>query len=157
LAMTYDNVYLILAGGDGDATESLRSQVKEKGLQGRVRFTGEYDHGSLLEIEQSADIFLFPSLNEGMSNSMLEAMASGLPIVMTPTGGAEELVEDGKNGFLVDFRSARDIKKKLDILIKDAELRKRMGQESRRIAESLSWEKVARSYTEMYHEVKKQS
>jgi len=149
----YPDVSLCIAGGDGDAKVALKERVKALGLEKRVHFSGEYDHISLLKLQQSSDIFLFPSLNEGMSNSMLEAMASGLPVIMTPTGGAKELIQDGENGFLVHFRDSGDIAEKLAILLEDVDLRKKMSEKSREKALSLSWEKVAKEYIELYEEV----
>lgn len=150
ISQKYKHVCMIIAGGDGNAIEELKKQVERLDLTKKITFFGEYDHASLLKLQQSSDIFLFPSLNEGMSNSMLEAMASGLPIIMTPTGGAQELIQEGKNGFLVRFRDAEDIAKKLEILIQDKKLCTKMGRESRRMAQSLSWSSVASHYKDLY-------
>jgi len=152
LQKQYPQLRMILAGGDGDAGEDLRRQVQELHLEKEISFHGEYDHGTLLKLQQASDIFLFPSLNEGMSNSMLEAMASALPVIMTPTGGAQELVKDGKNGYLVKFRNAQDIADKIQLLLENPSLREKMGGESRRVAVSLSWNSVARSYEKIYEE-----
>lgn len=149
----YPHARMIVAGGDGDAAEELKNQVENLGLTKKITFSGEYDHAKLLSLQQSSDIFLFPSLNEGMSNSMLEAMASGLPIIMTPTGGAQELIQDGKNGFLVEFQNAQSIAEKLDLLLSDPEICSRMGKESRKKAEALSWKSVADAYRNMYKDI----
>jgi glycosyltransferase involved in cell wall biosynthesis len=150
ISQKYNTIRMIIAGGDGNATEELKRYVEQLNLTKRITFFGEYNHNSLLKLQQSSNIFLFPSLNEGMSNSMLEAMASGLPVIMTPTGGAQELVEEGKNGFLVGFRDAEDIAKKLEMLIQDKDLCKEMGRESRRRAQTLSWSSVALEYKNRY-------
>jgi L-malate glycosyltransferase len=150
ISQKYKHIRMIIAGGDGNATEELKKYVEQLGLTKKITFFGEYDHGSLLKLQQSSNIFLFPSMNEGMSNSMLEAMASGLPVIMTPTGGAQELIEEGKNGFLVRFREAQDITEKLEILIQDKELCVKMGRESRRRAQVLSWSSVALEYKNRY-------
>jgi glycosyltransferase involved in cell wall biosynthesis len=150
MSKKYPNVTLCIAGGDGDAKESLHGQVKNLRLEDRVCFSGEYTHADLLKLQQSSDIFLFPSLNEGMSNSMLEAMASGLPVIMTPTGGAKELIRDGENGFLVKFRDSEDIAEKLAILLEDGDLRQKMSEKSREKALSLSWSVVAKEYRDLY-------
>jgi glycogen(starch) synthase len=73
-------------------------------------------------------------------------LAAGLPLLATNTGGTQELVEDGVNGFILKMKNAADIAEKLEILIKDEELRKKMGQASRAKAEGMSWEKVAEKY-----------
>ena len=84
---------------------------------------------------------------------MLEAMASGMPIIMTPTGGADELVNEGINGYVVRFRDSDDIAEKLEKLINDPILAKKMGQESRKIAEKMSWASVAGQYRELYKKI----
>lgn len=150
ISKKYPNVTLCIAGGDGDAKEGLHKQVQDLQLEKQVRFFGEYNHASLLKLQQSSDIFLFPSFNEGMSNSMLEAMASGLPVLMTPTGGAKELITDGENGFLIAFRNPQDIAEKLSLLLDDEKLRREMSEKSREKAVSLSWDNVALEYNALY-------
>ncbi len=150
ISQKYKHIRMIIAGGDGNAKEELKKHVEQLGLTKKITFFGEYDHSSLLKLQQSSDIFLFPSLNEGMSNSMLEAMASGLPIIMTPTGGAQELIQEGKNGFLVRFRDTEDIAEKLEFFIQDKKLCTKMGRESRRMAQALSWSSVALEYKNRY-------
>jgi glycosyltransferase involved in cell wall biosynthesis len=157
IADAFPSATMIIAGGDGDAAEELRAQVRQCGLEDRIEFTGEYDHKHLLELQQSSDIFLFPSLNEGMSNSMLEAMASGLPVVMTPTGGAQEVICDGDNGFLIRFRDSDDIAEKLTVLLSDPKLRSVMGESARATAETLSWSSVAKQYRDAYVSVYERS
>ncbi|QQS61602.1 MAG: glycosyltransferase family 4 protein [Candidatus Moraniibacteriota bacterium] len=153
IADKYPHAKMIIAGGDGDAAKNLKQQVMTLNLKEKITFSGEYDHAKLLQLQQSSNIFLFPSLNEGMSNSMLEAMASGLPIIMTPTGGAQELIRNGENGFIVDFRSPESIAQKLDVLLSDTDLCIRMGRESRQRAEELNWSSVASEYRKIYKEI----
>jgi len=149
----YPQIRLTIAGGEGDAETELKQQVQDLKLGDVVTFSGYYVFEEIAPRYRQADVFVFPSNNEGMSNNMLEAMASGLPIVMTPTGGAEELVEDGKNGFLVEFKNSQDIANKIEKLITDPELVDRMGKRSREIAEKMSWENVAKDYVELYKKI----
>jgi len=151
----YPNIHVTIAGGEGDAGVELKKQVEDLKLGDVITFTGHYNFEEIAPRYQQADIFVFPSLNEGMSNNMLEAMASGLPIVMTPTGGAEELVEDGTNGFLVKFKNADDIADKIEKLITDPAMVERMGKRSREIAETMSWGNVAKQYFELYKTIAK--
>ena len=92
-------------------------------------------------------------MNEGMSNAMLEALASGLPLLVTRTGGADEVLEEGINGFALEMRSAEDIAEKLLRLRNDRELRTRMAVASRRKAEAMSWGNVAWQYVKVYGSV----
>jgi len=148
----YPQLRLIIAGGDGDASDDLRRQVKELHLEEKVEFTGHYYNDDLPGIQHRGDIFVYPSFNEGMSNNVLEAMAGGLPIIMTPTGGAKELISEGENGYIVDFGNGKAIAEKIEILINDEALRETMGQKSREKALELSWKKVADKYVGVYEE-----
>ncbi|MFZ2187726.1 MAG: glycosyltransferase family 4 protein [Candidatus Moraniibacteriota bacterium] len=138
--------------GEGDETESLKALSRELGIDTKVKFFGRVAHENVAAHYQTADIFCLPSLNEGMSNTMLEALASGMPIVATVTGGTEELVGDGENGFFIKQHSAEDIAAKLEALISDDALRARFGQASRVRAETMSWKNVAAAYCDLYQE-----
>lgn len=146
-------VFSLKVIGEGNAKERLEKMVRERGLESQVSFVGRIPREDTLPYYQEADVFVLPSLNEGMSNAMLEALACGLPIVTTRTGGAEELVCEGVNGLLVKHADAQDLARALRTLAQDAELRERMGRESRALAETMSWEGVARQYVEMYDHI----
>ncbi|MFA6973563.1 MAG: glycosyltransferase family 4 protein [Parcubacteria group bacterium] len=151
----YPDVRLLIAGGEGNAEDELKAQSKKLGLEEKIQFTGFVTPNTeFVKYHHASDVFILPSLNEGMSNNMLEAMASGMPIVMTPTGGADELIREGVNGYIVKFKNAADIAEKLEKLITDPAATKSMGAASRRIAEEMSWTKVAQQYFELYKKVK---
>ena len=139
--------------GEGDSKEKLQSQTKELGLNEKVEFTGRITHERLPEIYTGASVFVLPSLNEGMSNTMLEALASGLPLIATDTGGTKELVTDGENGFIIKMEDAQDIYEKLNRLLRNNDLRERMAQDSRKKALNLSWQVVASQYQGAYDRV----
>jgi glycosyltransferase involved in cell wall biosynthesis len=150
----YPATKLIIAGGEGNAEEELRAQVKKLNLDDRVNFTGFITPNTeFIKYYNASDVFVLPSLNEGMSNNMLEALASGMPIIMTPTGGADELIKEGINGYIVKFKDSNDISEKIEKLIKEPDLVKKMALESRKIAENFSWKKVASQYAEIYQKV----
>lgn len=140
--------------GEGDAKDELEKQVKSANLDSRIEFKGRISHEKTPEVYQRASVFVSPSLNEGMSNTMLEALASGLPIIATDTGGSQELIRTGENGFIVKMKDADDIAEKLEKLIADPELVRSMGRKSRAIAETMSWGSVAKKYYELYKKVK---
>lgn len=152
LEKKYPHLRMTIAGGEGNAMRELQEQVRRGGLTKKITFTGAYTYDTAPQIYHGADIFVFPSLNEGMSNNLLEAMASGLPILMTPTGGAEELVRDGENGFLIKMKDAHDLAQKMEKVITDEKRARQMSEESRRIAQSLSWRAAAQRYHDLYSE-----
>lgn len=149
LSKKYPGIKLKIVG-EGDSKQQLVDQVKNLSLEDNVEFTGLIRHENLAPIYRKAHAFVLPSLNEGMSNVILEAIASGLPIVTTDTGGSKELVRDGVNGFIVKMKDSGDIAEKLERLITNPELCSSMSKESRKIAEGLSWEKVAKQYVDTY-------
>ncbi|OGZ34361.1 MAG: hypothetical protein A2Y98_01000 [Candidatus Portnoybacteria bacterium RBG_19FT_COMBO_36_7] len=85
--------------GFGSLEEQTRKQVKELGLEKRVRFMGMVSHENLPRILKSCDIFIRPSLTEGLGNSFLEAMAAGLIVIGTMVGGIPDFLKDGITGF----------------------------------------------------------
>ncbi|MBU1033821.1 glycosyltransferase family 4 protein [Patescibacteria group bacterium] len=138
----------LLLIGDGDLKESLEEKAQELKLDKKVSFVGKKDKSWLKEHLPKCHVFCLPSLNEGMSNAVLEAMACGLPIIVTPVGGSKELL--GENGFLVAQADSEAIAERLNLLYKDKDLRVAMGKESRKRAVKMSWQKVAEEYLEVY-------
>jgi glycosyltransferase involved in cell wall biosynthesis len=111
---------------------------------------GYVEHGKLPEYYLDADIFVLPSLAEGMPNVVLEAMGSGLPIVATRVPGSEELVHEGENGFLLESGNTDKLAQNLATLINDRALREEMGHTSKGIAREYGWDLVAERYVELY-------
>ncbi|MFC1620950.1 glycosyltransferase [Candidatus Omnitrophota bacterium] len=113
--------------GDGDV-EKVRQIVRDKGIEKNVFLPGWLDKDGLVKRLQDSSIFLLPSYTEGLPVAMLEAMASGLPVVSTRVGGIPELVEDGVNGFLVEPGEKQKLGDKIIELLKDADLRDKMSK-----------------------------
>lgn len=143
------SVTLTLAG-KGDREDDLKAQVAKLDLSDRVLFLGMVAHDDLPEVYRTHDLFVLPSVNEGMSNTVLEAMASGLPVVMTHTGGAEELVEDGKNGQLIEKDSVDSIVGSIRFYMDNPRSLREQGLNSREKAQAMSWSKVAQQYKALY-------
>lgn len=139
--------------GEGNMDEDLKALAAGLGLENNISFEGRVEHDRLPALYGSADIFILPSFWEGMSNTVLEAMASGLPLVVTDTGGTAELVKD--NGIIIPKRDSKAISGALIKLIEDSDLRVKMGQESRSLALGLSWDKLALQYLDTYKRMPK--
>ena len=144
------DVKLEIVGG-GPEIKNLRNLVDSLDIDQKVSFKGHLEHDMLPELYKNSDIFVLPSLNEGMSNTVLEAIASGLPIVVTDTGGANVLV-DG-NGLVVSSKSPEEVRDALSKYIGDSERIKKEGRRSRELAEQRSWKRIAEEYKEVYEEV----
>ena len=99
----------------------------------------------------ASDLFVLPSYFEGMSNALLEAMASGLPVVVTNTGGTDELV-DG-NGLVIEAGDQDGLARAVIELLTDEKKRQVFSKRSRENAIKFSWENVARTYMDAYKKV----
>ncbi|MDY0884062.1 glycosyltransferase family 4 protein [Dongia soli] len=144
-----DACRLILVG-DGPERGPLQELASQLGLSQLIEFRGWVDRAEIAAIYAAADLFVFPSRDEGMPNAVLEAMASGLPIVATRISGSEELVVEGGNGLLVEVDDAEALAAALGRLIENASLRMQMGHASRqRIEERYSWPLTAKAYYDM--------
>jgi glycosyltransferase involved in cell wall biosynthesis len=136
--------------GAGPRRQILGEMVKKMGIAANVNFVGWKDNEELPPYYQAASIFVLPSRNEGMPNAMLEAMASGLPVVASDISGNQELVLEGQTGFLVPSESPAELRQALMRLMGDEELCCRMGAAGRKMAESAySWENTAAKYLEI--------
>lgn len=145
----FPNLRALLPGRDQGMDERLRDLARELGLTEAVRFLGERrDVPALLA---AADIAVHPSREEGFSNSILEAMAAGRPLVVTRVGGNVEQVAEGENGLLVPPQDAEALAGALETLLGDEGLRRRMGEASRaRIEREFSIERTVRDTRELY-------
>jgi glycosyltransferase involved in cell wall biosynthesis len=136
--------------GDGNARRPLERMVQKSGLLERLHFTGWLDRTEIPQRYQQADIFVLPSRDEGMSNVILEAMASGLPVIATSLGGNTELVRHGENGLLVKPDDSEQLADALLELINKVELRQRMGSSGRALVErGYSWRQTAEQYLQV--------
>ncbi len=145
-----DNLELQLVG-EGERRSNLERLVVEKGLTRYVRFLGWVDRKNLVELYRQADVFVTATTWEGMPNTVLEAMACGLPVVGTRAAGLAELVREGVNGYLVDINDSVTMVNHIADLIENPYERQRMGKESRKISErEFAWESIAEQYEAIY-------
>jgi len=136
--------------GDGPMRQRIESRIKELRLEETVRMTGAITH--IPSALKWIDIAVLPSVaNEGFPNAVMEAMASGLSVVATDTGGTRELIIDGYTGFLTSPGNPAALADRLGTLIDDADLRKKMGERGRfRIVTEFTTEKMARRFEQLY-------
>lgn len=135
--------------GDGELREAALQRLRAAGIDEAARLPGSRD--DIPDILHSMDVFVLGSLKEGISNTLLEAMASGLPVIATDTGGNPELVEDGVNGMLVPPGNADALASAIATYIEDPQKRRNHGQASRRIAVSrFSINTMVDNYRQLY-------
>ncbi|OHB79432.1 MAG: hypothetical protein A2Z25_17660 [Planctomycetes bacterium RBG_16_55_9] len=144
------NLSFTIAGG-GQLEQGLRDLVRQKKLDEMIAVAGRIDPEDVPQMYRCSDIFISASMQEGMSNAMLEAMASGLPIVATRCEGVEELVTD--NGIIVEQSSAEAIAGAIRKLAEDRLLRKQMAIAARKQAERFTWSGIAKEYLALYERV----
>lgn len=123
---------LVLIGKD-EMGGKVQEQAKSLNILEHVLFLGKQDN--VPELLEAADICVLPSLSEGMSNSILEYMAAGKPVIATNVGGNPELINDAYNGCLVDKANAAQLKEALKALVRDKETREKMGRNGRHLVE----------------------
>jgi len=136
--------------GAGDAQTALQQLSERLGVGERIHFLGYVPREQIAEYYAAADVFVLPSFNEGMSVATLEAMASGLPLVVTRTGGTTELVLEGVNGFTFSWGDVDGLTSHLRRLARDRDLIKRMGAASRHRAGMFTWDTAAARYIDLF-------
>jgi glycosyltransferase involved in cell wall biosynthesis len=146
------NSILLIAGRQGHASEDLERLWRETELGDRVRFLGFIE--DVPEILAAADIFVFPSLYEGLPGALIEAMASGLPIVASEIDATLEVLEPGRNAILVPPSSASHLAGAVLRLLCEVETRRAFGSRSRSIFEErFTLEGSVRRMAAMYETV----
>jgi glycosyltransferase involved in cell wall biosynthesis len=139
-SQTYPNATLTIAG-EGPEKEKLEQMARDLGIAGRVKFTGFVSQNELRDFLAASHLFLHPSQvgddgnQEGVPNSMLEAMASGLPVFATRHGGIPEAVTDGASGFLVAERDDEALSASLLQAARTPELLSLVSQRARKVVE----------------------
>jgi glycosyltransferase involved in cell wall biosynthesis len=153
-------VHLVLVGsGSGQVIsieDELRQQAQSEGLQGRVTFTGRVD--DVVGCLQASDIFAFPTFDESLGMSLVEAQACGLPAVASRTGGVPDVVEDGVTGLLTPPGDAGALASGLRRLIENEELRRAFSTAARsRMIEKFSFETMVGRYVDLFRSLPKRN
>ncbi len=156
VARKFPDARFVLVGEGRDSTTfgELQTLVLTLGIAKKVIFLGY--HRNLLPVYSAFDIFVLSSLREGLPNSILEAMALGLPVVTTDVAGAKELVVNGETGFVVPQKDSEGLARAIVTLLADHEYRDRMGKAGReRIESEFCFSKRLRRIEDLYDRVLK--
>lgn len=155
LEKRFKNLRLFVVG-EGPLRQQCERFVREQGLK-EIYFEGEKTNQELISYYNSADIFVSPAIfGESFGIVLLEAMACQKPVVGFANDGYKEFLKDKKGGILAKNRDARDLAKKIAILIKNQKLRKKMGEWGRIEAKKYSWQKIASQVLAFYQFCKKE-
>lgn len=136
--------------GSGNVEQELRSMVERLRLDEHVTFLGAIKHEDIPAIFRAHDIFILASVNEALSNVILEAIASGLAIITTDTGAAEFI---DRNGFVVNKKDYKAIADKLEVFINDPGMIARFKDRSAEIARAMAWSDCSGSYVSIFEDI----
>jgi sugar transferase (PEP-CTERM/EpsH1 system associated) len=142
----------LLIVGDGPLLAMLTAMIEDLALRDAVWLAG--DREDVPALLQLMDVFVLPSLGEGISNTVLEAMACGLPVIASAVGGNLELVEEGVNGSLFPVGDARSLAAAMVALLSNAAERARQGANARqRVCQRFDWSRTVEAYLGVYDEL----
>ena len=133
VVLSFPDIIFLFVGDvhEPDHLVELEQLVTSLSLQDHIRFCGPTEEVASILI--ASDVFVLPSRSEGMSNALIEAMMCALPCVATDVGGNREAIANDVNGYLIASESVDAVAHALSVLLRDPELRRRMGTEGRRI------------------------
>jgi len=144
----------LLILGIGPLEKKLKNLVKKLNLEKKVLFLGLISPNEIPKYLSIADIFVRPSISEGLGNVFFEAMAADVPIIGTPVGGIVDFLENGETGLFCQPRQPKDIAEKIEILIKNKELRNKLIKNAKQIVEEIyNWDIISKRMIKIYKKV----
>lgn len=139
---------LFLFVGGGELLDKVQKIVNDSGLGDRIIFTGF--RRDIPEIMANFDVFILPSLWEGMPRSVIEAMALSKPVVVNGIGGIDELVEHGESGYIIPIDDTRDFAEKIGLLLDDRSMRRKMGHAGKIKARAYDFANIVEKTASLY-------
>lgn len=133
--------YKLIIYGEGPIREQLTEYINAKELSGKVLLPGRSNN--IAKELNRAEIFCLSSDYEGMSNALLEAVCVGLPVVTTNVSGVEDLLNNGKNGFVVDVGDTKSMSMALDQLLGDKDIRMKFSQYNKQMGQYYTIDRIA--------------
>lgn len=152
-AAVTQRAHLVIVG-DGPLRKVVADAVHRSPARDRITVTGFVPHESVPAVLASLDVFVLPSLYEEMGSVLVEALASGLPVVATRTGGIPDVIEDGVTGLLVPPQDPAALASAIDELLGDDRKRLRMGGAARQHAAQYSWPSLAERVAALYGQLR---
>src|SRR5713101_3196221 len=151
LAPRLPGLTMTIAGGAAPSEDILK--FFGEGLASRIEVRPEIPWESMPSLYADHDVFLFPSLMEGLPSVLLEAMATGMPVITTETCGMPDVVENEHNGLLVPPADAKAIENGILRLAASVELRKKLGEAAQETMKRYTWQRAARQLEELYRRI----
>ncbi len=150
----YRNIKLIISGkGQSNEMKKLVDYAEKLGIRSNILFTGYFPDAKLPKLYQAADIFAFSTFYENLPFAVLEALSSRLPVVTTKVGGIPEMIEDGKNGFLVSPANSAELADRILYLIDNPTKASEMANKARETVENrFDWSLIVKKVMKVYRE-----
>jgi glycosyltransferase involved in cell wall biosynthesis len=149
-----EEVNVVVVGPyEKDYYSELNSLIKSLKIENIV-FTGPVK--SLKEkigVYSACDLFVLPSLREAFPLTLLEAMAIGKPVISSETNGAKEVIKDGYNGLFFKTGDPKDLANKINLLLSDRSMQRRLGENGKKVARNYTWDKIVDKIEDVYKEI----
>jgi len=148
---SFPHTKFLIVGEDYGYLGKLRALVSNLGMEKSVIFTGHLTGRQLVSVYRSADVFVLPSELEAFGIVVIEAMASGVPVIVSNCGGMKDIVRDGTNGFLFDVGDAMQLAEKIKLLLSNEEFRTKFVENGKKtVRERYTIEKVVDALEKLY-------
>lgn len=139
--------------GEGPYRKYLENLSNRLQIKNKIIFTGHLSPKKLLEAYHAADVFVLPSAFEGLPTVILEAMASGVPVVASKVGGIPSVIQNGITGFLVNYGDMEQIAEAVTNILSSEKLAKLMGKNGKKISKNYAWSIIYKKIEDVYREV----
>jgi len=153
LKINRDDVELYIIGGENENIREIKSKFAKNNNMSRVKFTGAISHKEVLQYYKNGDIYVQASFWDAYPIAVLEALAFGLPVIVTDRVGTCSIIENGTNGLVVKHDEKGAIRKAIEKLLDSEELRRKLGTNGYELAKRQSWGKVGKEYKKIYDEL----
>lgn len=140
---------------DGEKKSEMEQTIKEQGTGETITFAGKVTHDEVLQHMVKSEIFVLPSLAEGLGNVFFEAQACGLVPIGTNVGGIPDIISHEENGLLIEPKNSKQISEALVRLLKDDELRKKLADKAAVTVRKFDWNSVMETFRKIYAEEKR--
>ncbi len=148
-----ENVKFLILGVGSDL-EKLQNLAEEIGVREKVIFLGHIEPQEVPKYLAISDVFVRPSLSEGLGSSFLEAMAAGIPVIATPVGGIPDFLKDGETGLFCEVRNPKSIAEKVKIILEDAALAGKIKNNANEmVAKKYDWDLISRKMGDIFNKL----
>ena len=144
---------LMIVGEDAGYKKKLENRIRNLGIKNKIIFTGHLEEKEKITSYHACDVFVLFSEWEGFGITVIEAMASRKPVIVSDRGSLPFLVENRQEGFIVPFKNINGLKEKINFLLKKKKAAKQMGLNGLKKAKGYNWEKIVEMYLKVYKEI----